>query len=537
MMEIKFDPYLIVFIIIALGVLVFELIVTVGKPLAFGDEAYHAYIGKYIGTTHTFPKDLPGFGGLYTYSPLLHIILGVIYVLPSALWVLAKTVVPLTVLVIGMSMFILLSKLYNSRLAFVASVIIIALPIFVTYSVLIYTDMLMVLFFFLSFAFTLLADKFGSKKYWFLAVVFASLSYLSKTPGIVSFLFIGGLLVYKFAKKELSLKQFLAISLISIGIVAALVGWWWVRNYVDFKTIDCNLPLTFFNTVIGVKSECYNLSDVITKESADKFAGYVAPTGSNLDVLHFGLKGFMEFVYGKMLLVPLFVFCGIILMLRRRERNDIYLLVLLLLSVLPVIFVSSARVEDVGRYIILSTVTFALMSAVFLEEFFKSVQKFWKYIPVLIIIVMLILFWPVFKSRLDTMSQVKTFSPLFFDACDWIKGNTPNDGIFLSLWSAPTAYNCERTSKWSTNDLPDIVLSQNVTIVLDALESEKINYIFIQKFAMSGAAYITMVPYNFVVFLESNPNNFQKVYENGPSLNDCASAGGCDGTIVYKVIK
>ncbi len=35
--------------------------------------------------------------------------------------------------------------------------------------------------------------------------------------------------------------------------------------------------------------------------------------------------------------------------------------------------------------------------------------------------------------------------------------------------------------------------------------------------------------------LEDNPKNFEKIYENGPSLEQCRQAGGCDGTILYKI--
>jgi len=140
-----------------------------------------------------------------------------------------------------------------------------------------------------------------------------------------------------------------------------------------------------------------------------------------------------------------------------------------------------------------------------------------------------------FKNKIDVMTDVKGFSPMFFQACDFIKQNTPKDSIFLSLWGAPTAYNCERASRWDSNYLGDIVLSRNLTTTLDGLKIQNISYIFIQKFAMSQTTYWSLIPVSFVQFLEDNPDYFEKLYENGPSLQECVSSGGCDGTIVYKI--
>ena len=227
------------------------------------------------------------------------------------------------------------------------------------------------------------------------------------------------------------------------------------------------------------------------------------------------------------------------LLIMRHERNDVYLLILFVLSILPVLFMStrydSLRVEDAARYMILSTVIVALIAATWIETIFKIMDKKWKYLPPLIMVGLMVFCWFSFKPKLDMTSQIQTFSPAFFQACDWIKTNTPKDATFLSLWAAPTAYNCERNARWTSNDLSDILLSQNVSTILDGLKRQNITYIFIQKFAMSSTPYITMIPINFIGVLETNPNTFIKVYENGPLMQECVNAGGCDGTIVYEV--
>jgi len=224
----------------------------------------------------------------------------------------------------------------------------------------------------------------------------------------------------------------------------------------------------------------------------------------------------------------------------RKERNDGYVLLLFLLTLIPAIFVNvqssfTMRVEDVGRYMMLTSVPLALIIGLWLDTFFDTVKKFWKYLPVLLMIFLMIMLWNNFYSKLLVMSQVTTFSPAFFGACDWIRMNTGEDSKFLSLWSAPTAYNCERKSEWSSDAQADMVLNQDVNVVLKAMQNRSIDYIFVQKFAISSTPYVTMIPADFVNLLESNPSIFVKVYENGLSLAECSKQGGCDGSIIYKV--
>jgi len=535
--DISISVYLIAFLIFSIAILVLELNVTMNKPVAFGDSAYHAYISKLLGTTKSFPKILDDFGSYYNYSPLFHILSSVIFMLPSSGWVLIKAVVPFMSFLAGLLAFIFISKLYNERIAFVVSIIFLTLPMFVTYSMIIYTDVLMVLFFMLSFVFVLMGEKFGNKKYWLLAFVFASLCYLSKATGFISFIFAYSILFFKLARKEMKLKDFGMIFLVSILIFGLIVGWWWIRNYIEFKTVDCNLPM---NERVFRNSECINPNDIVSQDTTDRFAGYVSSGGTNYGILQFGLNQFVTFIYGNIWLVPLLASCGIVLMIMRKERNDGYVLLLFLLTLIPAIFVNvqssfTMRVEDVGRYMMLTSVPLALIIGLWLDTFFDTVKKFWKYLPILLMIFLMIMLWNNFYSKLLVMSQVTTFSPAFFGACDWIRMNTDEDSKFLSLWSAPTAYNCERKSEWSSDAQADMVLNQDVNVVLKAMQNRSIDYIFVQKFAISSTPYVTMIPADFVNLLESNPSIFVKVYENGLSLAECSKQGGCDGSIIYKV--
>jgi len=141
-----------------------------------------------------------------------------------------------------------------------------------------------------------------------------------------------------------------------------------------------------------------------------------------------------------------------------------------------------------------------------------------------------------FSTKVLAMPQVKQFSSYFFEACDWVKTNTPQNAILLSLNTHPTVYNCQREAIWELQDLPDIILSNNVTLVTQRLNANGIDYIFVQKFSLSGQDYRGTYPLSFIAFLEQNPQNFKKVFENGPGYNSCVQSQGCDGTAIYQVV-
>jgi len=530
--EIK-NPMLIVFLLFGMVLLVLEMSIILNRPIAFGDGAYHSYIAKYIGQNEIFPKILPGLNSYYTYSPLLHLLLSIFYLTPFG-EILAKAFIPILVLFTGLATFVTVSRVFTKRTAFLASVFILTIPIFATYSVLIYTDILMVSFFILSSMFTFVAEKYGDKKYWILSVIFATMSFLSKGIGIVSFGFIGIVLIYKLLKKDFTPRQFIKLALIVIICSALFTGGWFIRNVVFFKAVDCNLPLIELNCVM----------ETIDPSIASKFAGYVIPSGSNVGVLNFGLKNFSTFMYGIMWLVPFSAIVGVVLLVSRRERPDYFNLFLLFLTILPAIVIfyigisvgAEHRTEDIARYMILTAFTIPLIAAIFIDKFLESVKKYWKYFSIIILIVVIFISWLNFKDKLNTMSRVTQFSPAFFEACNFIKANTEKDAKFLTLWAGPTAYNCERTARWESNYLPDIVLSQDLENVLNGLEATGTDYIFIQKFAMSQVPYQASIPIIFVQLLENNPSHFEKIYENGLPLQNCISQGGCDGTIIYKVL-
>jgi hypothetical protein len=94
---------------------------------------------------------------------------------------------------------------------------------------------------------------------------------------------------------------------------------------------------------------------------------------------------------------------------------------------------------------------------------------------------------------------------------------------------------------WETYYKADILLSNNITLVKNGLQQNGIDYIFVQKFALSNSALGQAYPVAFVDFLSRNNATFERVYENGPAFGtqefvNCVGSGNCDpGNVIYRV--
>lgn len=309
--------------------------------------------------------------------------------------------------------------------------------------------------------------------------------------------------------------------------MALILGSFYLRNYVYYNTPLCGLRYVFTSEKCNIDIEYKNREDFVQNNAG-------AATDAN--VYQFGLMNYFQFAYGFLWFVPLVFIIGIVFLLSRREKLDVTIIIFFLASIVLFYMIYQGRAEDTSRYMLFITPLIALVTGIYLEAIMNILKKYYKYFGIIFLILILIVLYYNFSSKILMMPQVKQFSPLFFDACKWVNLNLPADARLLSLYGHPTVYNCQRDATWELKDLPDIILSGDLNLTVQRLEANGINYIFIQKFALSQQAYRQTYPISFVAFLEQNPQTFKKVFENGPDYNSCLQAGGCDGTAIYKVI-
>jgi len=525
----------------------FELSVTMNSPIAFGDEGYHVATARAIATRLEYPIIHPLFVGTdlqeVTYSrlPLWNVIEGSFYLILGFSPLIIKFLMPFVAFLIGLSTFLLVKRIYSEDVAFIAAVLVVTIPSFVTYSVLFYTVVPMVLFLTISFFSFLLAIKTNKRKYWLMTSVFGALAILANLAGAAIFFvyFLYGL--YDLFKNRNFFDMVKKYGMVVL-IILALMTPWVLRNINYYYVPGCS------NIQLIVQGSCVQEQ---TYSSDFEFAGRTGSGGTEVSVLSLGIMNYLQFAYGfvdgnyylnliGITLIPFTFLAGLFIIIKRRDKLDIAIIFAVLVYFL--VFYQTGglsfegRSEDLARYFLNAIPVIALLSGIYLSRIMEFLNKYNKYAMFIVIIAIMGLSYLSFNQKLTTMSGVKRFSPLFFEGCEWIDENLERDATLLSLHTYPTIFNCNRQADWSTPLATDIILSNDLELSKSGLEQNGIEYIFVQKFSLSQTPFLQSVPTSFVSFLESNPDSFQKIYENGPDINICISQGGCDGTVVYKVL-
>jgi len=563
-------------------ILVLELQVTFGTPISFGDEGFHTRMGQWIAQNVEYPVWVPFSETAvaktsFERQPFWNILEAGFFFILGFNEGIVKFLVPMISMLIGIAVYLFAKRFYNWRVGLIAAIMVATIPSFVTYSVLFYTDALMT-FFLLMFVFMFsLAVKSGRRLHMMTAGAFGALAFMTKLTGYIVYVFIVLIFLYYFLreKKFLSLiKRYSPLFLMLVLIPSTI----FIRNYRYYNTPVCyRIPLV---STITDKFLDYSGCSEINWEPQYEYEGRTDIVGGEADVFRMGLVSYLEFAYGNIWLVVFAVFAGTFLILSKIGKINTILLVMAFLYI-PLFFSTVSRAEDTARYALMwapifsviagkyfnglynikplflsLTVTLGVLligiwmlaysfpahviirgiigAAIFLFTVYFLFKKNYKnaLIIALISLILIVSFINGF-SKVAGMAQVKQFSPLFFEACDWMKENTPEDSLVSTVWTHRVAYSCQRSI---TASLPDMALSNNVTHILSTTKELGITHIFIQKFSLSNEALSEKYPINYVQLLENNPDHFKKIFENGLSLDQCVQQGGCDGNIIYEIV-
>jgi len=514
-----------------------ELQVTFNTPINFGDEGFHTRMAQYIAENKEYPiftileETKLNYGG-FVRPPLFNLLEANFFLIfENDLPI--RFLTPFIAILTGIVTFILVKKLYNEKIGFIAAILTVTIPSFVIYSVTFYTDMLCVFYVTIFFLLFLLATKENSKKYLILSGIFGGLAFLTDLSGLSVYIFAFIVIFYEILTTKTFFNQIKKYAIfISILILIGLpfIG----RNLFYFNNPLCRSDFPILNKIWNTEKCSVNKI-----QSKYQFAGRVEQVGTEQNVYSLGIMNYLDFSYGNLLLVIFGFFAGLILLLTKRNKIVDFLIIYFVIF-LFLFYISTGRAEDTARNTLEWVPMFALVSAQFFGEVYDFLKKYHKYIAIAFIIVIILISYQMFKEKLDTMFSVKQFSPLFFEACNWIKSNTPKNSSLYTVWAHRAIYNCQRNAV-GLGTIPDIALSRDVNYTVEVAKENGITHIFIQKFSIDPANQHLYEKYDleFVQFLESNPNHFKKVYENGPSLTECQQywqrGYQCDGNIIYEI--
>ncbi|MBI2084147.1 MAG: glycosyltransferase family 39 protein [Candidatus Aenigmarchaeota archaeon] len=520
--------FIAVLLILIVFVFVLETTSMIKSNVIFGDEGFHAGLAKWISENKEYPKWNPlGYTNVfktgYSRPPLFNILeAGFLFVLGNHEIVL-KILSPIIAALIGISFYILIKNLYNKEIGFIATLIFIGFPSFVTYSLLVFDEILFV-FYMVLFMLTLsMGVKTGNNKYWLLSGIFGGLGMLTKNAGIMVPLFLSLAFLY-LVIKEKDLKLYVKKFLFLLIIIALVFGPFVLRNLELYNTIACyEIPFAPID-----QSGC----DLKTFEEVRAFDVRNLSGSTESDILKVGLVSFVDFAYGNYWFVLVGLFGGFALFLTQQNKvNSLFLIMLFL--VIFIIYGSYSRAEDVARQILFWSGILALISAVYWGEIYKLLEKYNKYLGIVILVAIVFLSYQNITEKVKTMENAKRFSPEFFQACDWVKSNLSKDIILMTFWGYRASYSCERiiSPGWA-----DIRLNDDPADIVRVAEMHGITHFFIQKFSITQEPSRESYSVAFVKLLEDNPDKFEKLYENGPPFDQCLQQGLCNGNIIYKVV-
>lgn len=538
------------------AVFVIEVMMTLSNPIAFGDEGFHVSTARYIGTEVDFSSTTPLFGSVlnperFSRAPFWNLIEGSFYFLMGFSPVIVKVLMPFISFMTGIAIYVLLRRLYSENVGIIGAAIAVAIPSFVTYSVLFYTTVPYVFFFSMAFLCLLTAVKTNQTKFWILSGLFSGIALFTNIAGLFMAILIVlmGILQIVKSKNWGDIKGIAKTWGLAGLIMLLVVAPWGVRNVGLFYVDGCTNPSNI------LQGNCDARGQIQT--GTDMFEGRNAGGGTEGSILNMGIMNYMQFAYGFYLpvqgltiigtmLVPFSFLAGMFIIAKRRDPTDV--VILLTVLIFGAVFlqyggITEGRSEDTARYFLSATPLIALAAGTYWGSIKKEGHKMNGWIVLAVMLSVLAIAFFSFEVRLAQLDNVKNFVPSFFQACDWVKQNLPEDAKLFSLNTYPTRYNCERASVWETDYKTDILLSNDIVLVKEGLDKNGIDYVFVQKFSLSNSAYSQAYPVAFLDLMRSHNETFEWVYENGPAYGTkefaaCMQAGGCDpGNVLYRVVR
>jgi 4-amino-4-deoxy-L-arabinose transferase-like glycosyltransferase len=554
---IELKPELITLLIFSAFVLILNLNITLNRPIAFADEGFHTRLAQLIAEEKNYFDYYPFERTKLIYSsysrpPFWNLLEAGFYLIFGFSELLTKFLTPFIVFITSIAVYVLTKRIFDEKVALIASIITITIPSFVTYSVLFQTDIPATLYSILSVLTFIIATKNNSKKYFVLSAVFASIAFLTKIPSIAAILFFGFMFIYELLTERKLLELIKKYSLIAIVILSITSGYF-LRNYFLYGTPMCyNLPL--------IKLFDIEKCSVNKYKTNYSFSSVTEQTGTEQNVYSMGITSYLDFAYGRIWFVIFTSISGLFFILFKKDKifNILLLYFIFFLILFPFVV---TRAEDTARYTLAWTPVFAIFSAIFFSKIYETLKKFNKYIALTVFVIVIFFSYENLNLKLSIMDRVKQFSPLFFEACNWIKNNpdkVPLNASLYTIWAHRAIYNCQRNSV-SPIMVPDIELSLDVNTTIKSATENGVDYIFIQKFSIDpqNRNIAEMYNLNFINMLEGNKEIFIKIYDDKGACilrdfqgrvidqkiaNDIQEALSlirngyyCDGNTIYKI--
>jgi len=511
--------------LIIISFLLINLNVTLTTPIVFGDEGFYASRGEWILNHLEIPKyyhiqsHSEAYRAFFLRPPLYIFLVSSMF---TGGEIFVKALNPIIGVLGCLVVFFLGKRFYSLKVGVLSALFLSIIPSFITYSVLLYVEVFAVLLSSLSVLFIYRGFKEKRNLFFVLAGILAGFAAITDIGSIaLPVVFLLFFLLYK--KKWL--KTFL---LLLVAFLITISPVYIIHNYLLLG--NPGIPLT----------ENYFPSQEILKKLPNLSVGkMLSPTevgqGTGATILNMGLLNYIQFAYA---LTPfIFAIIGLSYLIMRRNKKD--WTVLTWFFILGGILFYASRgttAESAARNMLYITAPFAIMAGLSSERIYKFLKSYGENtgkIIAILFVFMLVLFG-VFSihTKAESLRPIKEFSPAFFKGCDWIRRNTPEGSLLLTLWQHRAEYACKRDTIYASDPGGNEILLSGNDTSYEIMKTHGVDYIYIQKFSIKPGREKESYPWVFVKYIK-NSDHFEKVYEYP---DNCMSTNEQDCVVVYKVL-
>ena len=521
-------PYILLFIIIASS-LAINLNVTLNNPLIFGDEGYYAGYGELVAKHAELPRYIhvgsDAVKMVFQDAPLSFVFIGSFFSVAGEGFV--KMMGPLLAALCAVIVF-LMGRRHSNIAGAGAALFLLAMPSLITYTVLLYNHLLAVFLFLASMMFLQKHFERNDDRHLIVCALLGGLSLLTHQ---IMILFPALLIVAFYLNKADARKLLIPLGIFALIFASRYMLYnYAVTGYPGVPVLD-----NIFAKLGTPKGSVFNVKEIPTDASLPSLGG-IDKSGVNQNIFRMNLINYIDFAYSvRVFLVALL---GISYLYVNKGKWDKTILAWLAVIGGLIIYgagVTSLTAESAGRALLFIVPPLAICAGVALSAIYSTVKTSSKSIGsrysifgymlgglglAMIAIFFMVTFLPNGQAytKAASLAPVKQFAPGFFKACDWIKDNTPEDSYIMTVWESRAFYACKRSTVWG--ELPDqsIILFSNDHRSVDHLKLHGIDYVFVQKFSISADRKGETFPQEFVGFLETKKEYFEKVYENEDEL-------------------
>lgn len=509
-------------------VLASELRVTQSTTILFGDEGTWASVARFTAQNLAFVSTPVYTGGTKLYVP--YYLDSYFYPLLSAGFFkiggesLVKASSPLLAFLTGLLVFLFVRRAYSLEAGVLSALLFVAVPSFITYSVLVYVDVFATLLVVASLLMLYRGLSEGHVRCLVASGILWGMATLTKESGfLLSLVYLVAVPLFGWkTRRELLQKYVIVFGL----FVLVITPWYGVHNYLQYGVSGIPVLGSFVDYGSTFK---YTGSGSQTTAS---FSAFNPGGGTEADIVRFGFLNYASFAYSVGIFFLALV--GFSLFLYNRSKINTLLLVFTVVMLVFTLYVGQSRAENAARFALPTVLGVAAAAGFFLGEVYARLRTYGKLsgqtFAAFFVVFVVVMTLSAAETKAASLAPIKVWPKGFYDGCDWIRENTPLNARFMTLWASRAGYHCQRDFYWNRlPDFNDIVLG-DPEVSYQKLKAHGIDYIYIQKFSISFEPYIESYP---LVFLKKllDPEKYEKVYENTQY-----DAEGRDlGVIVVKV--